>query len=146
MSTPPVLVLDGGVLVLSGPAVVTVAAALRAAQVAAGRDGIRPSQSFTELRAVVDRAAAVVRAAGPGSTAVPQLPPPLDDECDHGEGMSTGKVAQLLGCKERNVRDLCARGRFVTARRLHGRWLIGSVEVSARLDARRHHGPGRSER
>lgn len=41
----------------------------------------------------------------------------------------------MLGCTDRNVRDLCARGVFATARRdAGGAWVIDRTELLERRD------------
>lgn len=127
--------LPGGLVVLHPAAVLEVSHALRVAgHVGRSRDHIWPSEGWRELQRVIDQAAAEVRAAGSGSAAVPQLPtlePVAEPEAQ--EPISTAAAAKILGCKERNVRDLCARGRFVSARRRSGRWVIDRAEVAVRL-------------
>lgn len=61
-------------------------------------------------------------AAVSGSAAVPQIAdPPTSDRGDQRPYLDTLAVAELLGCKPRNVRDLAQRGRL-GGECVGGRW------------------------
>ena len=51
--------------------------------------------------------------------------------------MQIGEVAKRLGCGERNVRDLVARG-AVPATKTGGRWTFHPVDVADLLESRRY--------
>ncbi|MEV8510835.1 hypothetical protein [Dactylosporangium sp. NPDC051484] len=127
--------LPGG-LVLLGPAgTLMFWRALVTAETAARRDGIRAPADVAAVRRLLEVAARDARSAVSGST---EVPPPADlarFETTSGvrlDPIGTGEAASLLGCGQRNVRDLCRREVFASAQCRSGVWTIERDEVLAR--------------
>jgi hypothetical protein len=74
--------------------------------------------------------------AGAQRVVLPAPPPPASGWCDR-DTVGTDEAAQLLGCKPRNVRSLCARGTFATAEQRGRQWAIDRAEVISRAVAAR---------
>ena len=103
----------------------------------AQRDGGVPA-TVRSLQGLLERVTVGAAAAG-------RLPRPEvlgsdgSDEAASGgtvEGMEIRKAAKVLGCGQRNVRDLVARG-ALPARKSAGRWLIDPLDLQDLLDSRR---------
>jgi excisionase family DNA binding protein len=54
------------------------------------------------------------------------------------EWITPQEAAEMLGCSDRNVRDLCARGALESAQRKGSRWLVDRAEISARVGGLSH--------
>lgn len=91
----------------------------------ASRDGISASALVRHLVGALEEATR--RTAGAAVAAVP-----LEDELPSSreEVIGTKEIAGMLGTKERNARDLCAR-RFETAIMVGGQWRVSRTEVAA---------------
>ncbi len=121
------VVLSGGEVLLGAEGVRLVRTALVALQRSLARDGIGMPTASRLLLAVLDQSAAT---AGLGSAAVPLVADPAPSVLL--DPVSVREVAEMLHCQPRNVRDLCARGAFPSARRLDGRWLVERSDVLER--------------
>lgn len=83
----------------------------------------------------VAAAAPAVSASARGSAEVPRAKTPAG--WSQIEWTPTREAAEMLGCTDRNVRDLCARGVFVTARRdTGGSWFVDRTELLERVERR----------
>lgn len=125
--------LPGGVVLLTGAPLADVVRALEVAQVVSRSDGITPSGRWLALLRELRVALAEVTAR-PGRAAVPQLAVPAWSFSDQ---IGTSEVADMLGCKPRNVRDLRERGVLESGQLVGGRLLFARSEVSALLVNRR---------
>jgi hypothetical protein len=128
-------VLSGGEVLLVGVDVLVAEQGLRAAIDAQRRNGLPVRSEVAGLHGLLEVAAARVRgSAGFGSAAVPFE---ADGAASSPEDLiDVREAAVLLGCKVRNVRDLCGRGVFGSARLLSGRWAVDRVEVESRAMGR----------
>jgi hypothetical protein len=131
----PVLRLGGGMVLLSGSALLEVVRALSTAQLVARRDGISPHAGWRWIHAELAAEAACITSttAARGSAAVPH---PGDPALSCTDLVDTKEAAQMLDCQPRNVRDLCSRGVLDTARMVGGRLLIERLEVEAEVTRR----------
>ncbi len=137
-AAPPAgLALAGGEVLLHQAGVRVLRAALDALQRELRRDGIGLPPQVREVRALLepveDCRGARSATAAPGRSAVPAEPDQAASALLHPIG--TEEVAQMLNCRPRNARDLCARGAFPSARRVEGRWLVDRADVEARQAA-----------
>ncbi len=128
--------LPGGLMLVGPVGVALIGSALDLAARMSARDGIAIHASVSRLRAAVAEASAAC-----GSAEVPQRParehsPTVGSVV--GDRLGTAEAAELLGCGERNVRDLCSRGVFATAVRHRRSWVIARAEVLGRADLRGH--------
>ncbi len=130
------LALAGGELLLHAEGVRVLRAGLDALQRSLARDGIGVPPSVVDVLQLLDGPADCralsVRTAGSGSPAVPPAADPARSALL--DPVSVQEAAEMLRCQPRNVRDLCARGAFPSARRVDGRWLLERADV---LDRRR---------
>jgi hypothetical protein len=123
--------LGSGELLVVGGDVLLLEQAIRAALDAQRRNGLAAPAEVRALSVLVGEAAARVRAcAGSGSAAVPF--PAVGEESVLMDPIDVPEASVLLGCEKRNVRDLCGRGVFASARRVGGRWVMERVEVELR--------------
>lgn len=72
---------------------------------------------------------------GAGRTELPQIDSQTSSD---GEDIDVATVAHQLGCTDRNVTDLLARGR-IAGRRVHGRWLVAPEDLEGYLAERKDH-------
>jgi hypothetical protein len=130
--------LPGGWVLLSPVGTLVCAGALARVEQYARRDGGRPSSSYTATSQVLRRAAQHARTGVDVST-------PVAEETSGApwtrmlDPVDTAAVAQVLGCTESNVRDLCRRHVFASAAKWGRVWLVERDEVEA-LAARRGRG------
>jgi len=131
----PLLRLGGGRVLLGGSALADVVRALETARAVSARDGIAPNRRWLWLLQQLRAELAVADASSPpGSAEVPQLADPSWSPQD--DVIDTREAAQLLGCGERNVRDLRSRG-VLEGRLVAGRLVFDRAEVAAEVLRRR---------
>ncbi|ETT28028.1 hypothetical protein RAJCM14343_2739 [Rhodococcus aetherivorans] len=127
---PPVDVLAPGLVLVSGPALAAVEYAIRVAQDARRRNGLRPSRDLELL-------AASVSAAGQTDIGAAQ-----SDETENvaevcpedGDWITSDQAAGLLGCTPRQARRLAP---LLGGRLTGGRWLIDRLAVEEHRAGRR---------
>lgn len=130
---------QGGLVLLHGDDLQILARSLRLfASSLASRDGAVPAGVLVLLSAL-ERAATSAAVAARLPTAevlgsVGSVGVALTGIVDR---MQIGEVAKRLGCGERNVRDLVARG-AVPATKTGGRWTFHPVDVADLLESRRY--------
>lgn len=128
------VLLEGGQVLLGGPAVLDVNHMLQqVARLSRDRDGIGLSPRLRLLLATFAAAAQETRTAASGRPEVPQLP---DRALSPMDPIDTKEAARMLGCGERNVRDLASRGVLPTSRHVGGRLQLDRIEVQAEADRR----------
>lgn len=108
------------------------AAALRTLVELTARSGGRPVARVHELERQLSAASAVKHSAA-GTSERPGRPVP---QLWEPQLIETSTAATLLGCSERNVRALAARG-TLTAHRIGGRWFVDPADVEARSNRTR---------
>ena len=103
----------------------------------ASRDGAVPANVLV-LRGLLDRVVASAAVAGrlPSAEVLGSVGSVEVGSAGTVEGMEIRKAAKVLGCGQRNVRDLVARG-ALPARKSAGRWLIDPLDLQDLLDSRR---------
>jgi hypothetical protein len=128
------MVLPPGAVVLSPADAALCATALEVVTQLARRDGVEPRARVGELLDLLRAATAQVASdagvsasvtserGGAGSVLLDPVP--------------ALEAAKMLGCTAHNVRDLCRRGGFASARRLGGSWLVERDEVTAEVARR----------
>ncbi len=123
--------LVGGEVLLHRDGVRYAEQAMRAALASQRRNGLPSPPDAVALYRALHTAVGRLHASATGSPALPPLAvaAPLTVM----DTISVPAAAQLLGCTDRNVRDLCARG-VLTGTRDGGRWHVDRVEVHARAN------------
>ncbi|MGX7681344.1 helix-turn-helix domain-containing protein [Jatrophihabitans sp. DSM 45814] len=123
--------LPGGVMVLWGPGAMIADQAMRAAVASQRRNGLPVRAQVQSVADLASRCAQMASATSAhGSAEVPHV---LDlQESLSDNAISTEEARKMLGCTERNVRDLCKRGVLESARLIDGRWRIDRAEVHGR--------------
>ena len=103
----------------------------------ASRDGAVPANVLV-LRGLLDRVVAGAAVAGrlPSAAVLGSDGSVGSGGAVNVEDMEIHEVAQALGCGQRNVRDLVARG-ALPARKRGGRWTFDRLAVVELLEARR---------
>lgn len=124
-------VLGGGELLVSGVAVGWFATLAERAVAGQRLNGVR-NALFEAWARDAAGAASLIRTAAGGRSAVPIEPDRSSSALI--DPVGTKEASQMLGCKERNVRDLQARGHFPSARQVGGRWQYERAEVLARIE------------
>lgn len=124
-------VLSGGEVLVSGPAVLWFATLAERAVHAQRLNGARVG--FAEhWSAAFAEASSRVRTADNGRAALPL--PAVASSSTPVDPVSAQEAAMMLDRKVRNVRDLCDREVFTSARKIAGRWQIERAEVLARAE------------
>lgn len=142
MSEPVVLVLAGGEVLVRCSAVAAVLTALRAAVRLAARDGSAPSAALRAVEGAFTQAKArqvLLAHLAPELAGTPAGQTEYRDgavlaESDLEDPMTVREAAVMTNTSERNVRALCARQTFVTARRVGGRWVVDRADVLGYLE------------
>jgi len=94
--------------------------------------GVDDEELYAVLIAIHDAGLQYNETAAPGRTPLPQIDALPSSRHDL---LTTADVAERLGCKPRNVRDLYERGRIV-AERVGGRLLFDAAAVEGYLSDR----------
>lgn len=121
--------LVGGEVLLHRDGVRYAEQAMRAAFVSQRRNGLPSPPAAVALYRALHTAVGRLQASGCGSAELPPLA--VAGSSTGMDTMTAPAAARLLGCTDRNVRDLCARG-VLTGTRAGGRWHVDRVEVQAR--------------
>lgn len=133
----PLMHLGGGRVLLGGPALADVVRALEAAQHVTRANGYGPPPRWRWLLEQLRTAARESAVTAPAEQLPQEVPhtaaaPPSSTS----QWIGTREAASVLGCGERNVRDLALRGVLETARRERGRLLLDLDEVQAEAHRR----------
>jgi hypothetical protein len=124
----------GGEVLLDREGVRSAWVAVQIALKAGGNDGIAAPLHLSRLLEVLEAARDVGSASG--TPEVPHLARPALSSLI--EPTTVKEVAEMLQCSERNVTQLCAAGRFLTARKIGRSWQIEHAEALSYAQA-----PGR---
>lgn len=125
--------LPAGCVLLSGRHVELALMSVRAAIAAQRREGLRVPVEVLEL--AEELATGVDNCRGASVDGRDGLPRLVDVSASLSMDLvDTKEMAQMLGCGERNARDLCVRQVFSTGRLVAGRWFAERAEVLARVE------------
>ena len=130
---------QGGLVLLHGDDLQILARSLRLfASSLASRDGAVPAGVLVLLSAL-ERAAtsAAVAARLPSPEVLGSIGSPGRGDSAIVHVMEIREVARALGCGDRNVRDLVARG-ALPATKTAGRWTFAPLDVAELLESRRY--------
>jgi excisionase family DNA binding protein len=100
------------------------------AQRVARGDGIAPNGEWLWLRGqlAAEAASAPLPTAAHNAAALPRIAESASSSADL---IDTREAARLLGCRPRNVRDLCHRGALESSTKHGGHWRVDRLEVEA---------------
>ena len=137
--TPLAIIIEGGALAALGlEDVKVIQLGLRClVSELARRDGAVPANLLV-LQGRLERVVAGAAVAGrlPSAEVLGSVGSLVGGPAVNLEDMEIREAARALGCGQRNVRDLVARG-ALPARKSAGRWLIAPLDLQDLLDSRR---------